>query len=164
MAECDVTAKLLRTLFHYDPATGIFTNRVARKRARPGQPAGCLVKTGYVMIGIGGRLYRAHRLAWLYMTGEWPSERLDHKNRIRSDNRFCNLREVTNAKNMQNVATPHADNATGFLGVSRHGSGFRAQIMSEGRYVSLGTFRTAELASQAYWRAKEMLHAGAITD
>ena len=83
-----LTQSALKDILHYDPTTGIFT--------RYGNYTKCGSKSyqGYILIGIGSKMYYAHRLAWLYMTGEWPSNEIDHKNRIRDDNRWKNLREA----------------------------------------------------------------------
>jgi hypothetical protein len=77
----------------YDPDTGWFT--------RNGERAGSLYSNGYRHIYIGGKRYKEHRLAFLFMTGEMP-EQVDHINRNRSDNRWHNLRPVTSRQNMEN--------------------------------------------------------------
>lgn len=161
MADADLTAVRLRELLDYDPETGDFTNRITRNNngARAGEKAGTL-SNGYVAIGLDGVNHRANRLAWLYMTGEWPKAFVDHKNRIKSDNRWENLRELSNTQNMQNVAKPNANNSTGYRGVMPHGSGFRAQIVIDGKTRSLGTFRSPEQAHAAYLSAKVKHHPG----
>ena len=151
----------LRALFFYDPETGLFTRRVrTSNRVKVGDCAGSIDHKGYLKISFLGRQHYAHRLAWLYMTGEWPAGDLDHRNRSKQDNRWCNLRTVDNKTNHENCATPQANNRLGFLGVSRNGSGFGAGITVSGKQVWLGTFRTPEAASVAYFAAKERLHKG----
>lgn len=98
-----LTQDRLKTLLTYDPDTGIFVYAKARPKVQVGAIAGHVHKGhGYNQIKIDGKLYLAHRLAWLYVYGRWPQEQLDHINRIRTDNRLANLREVTNAQNCQN--------------------------------------------------------------
>src|SRR5712692_928690 len=115
---------------------------------------------GYLRIGICGGQYRAHRLAWLYMTGKWPIDQIDHKNAVKNDNRWKNLREATCAINNQNKRKALRNNRTGFLGVSRNGKGFIAQIKINEKRRNLGTYPTPELAHEAYLKAKRELHAG----
>jgi hypothetical protein len=86
----ELTAERLRELLNYDPDTGVFTWRVRPVHShRVGDIAGSVRTTrGYRLIGVAGRVYKAHRLAWLYMMGEWPKDQIDHINRDPSDNRF----------------------------------------------------------------------------
>ena len=85
-----ITEARLKERLHYDPDTGIFTwLKMSRQPKRLGSVAGGRCD-GYIQIYLDGLIYRAHRLAWLYMTGEWPVGYLDHKNGVRDDNRWCN--------------------------------------------------------------------------
>src|SRR5690348_8900862 len=94
----------LKELLRYDPETGKFFWLVrARRRSRIGDEAGSDHGQGYIEIGIEGRRYLAHRLAWFYMTGEWPPEMVDHKDLCRSNNRWANLRLATHGQNVQNT-------------------------------------------------------------
>lgn len=87
----------------YDPDTGKFTFAVdVGKRYKAGQEMGCVQTNGYVRIAVNKRQYFAHRLAWFYVHGEWPSVDVDHINRNRADNRLCNLRLATRSQNMRN--------------------------------------------------------------
>ena len=95
-----LTATELRSLLSYDPETGVFT-RLTGKHS--GKPAGCLSKKGAVQVYVRGRIYLAHRLAWLYVTGEWPKNQIDHKDRNPANNVLDNLREATHAQNSQNT-------------------------------------------------------------
>lgn len=111
----------LRAAIHYDPETGVFTRKVdAGTRWRAGQECGCIDRadnstSGYVKVHVLGRKYKAHRLAWFYMTGRWPGP-LDHINHDRADNRWANLREVEQADNARNRAK-NRNNTSGFRGV-----------------------------------------------
>ena len=118
MASPSLTQSQLKELLHYDPDTGIFTNLVTRNgRALIGDQAGYLRPTGYVIITLNYKRYRAHRLAWLYMYGVWPKDQLDHINRVSHDNRIANLREVSNSENQQNSGI-QTNNTSGHKGVS----------------------------------------------
>lgn len=165
MASADLTAARLRELLHYDPETGIFTWRVDRGpggcAARAGDQAGHLGKQqGYILIGIDGQLYLAHRLAWLYVHGVWPTKLLDHEDTDRANNRIRNLREATRQFNCENIRTPNKNNKTGLLGVSPHKNRFAAVIHTNYRKRHLGLFDTPEEAHAVYIAEKRRIHAG----
>jgi hypothetical protein len=108
-----LSADKLRTLLRYDPETGFFTWKATRRGCSPSSNAGTVSKdTGYRIIVIDYRQYRAHRLAYLYMTGAWPAEEIDHRNGVRDDNRWVNLRHATVAQNCRNSRL-RADNTSG---------------------------------------------------
>ena len=119
----------------------------------PGTKAGTVLANGYVHIGFCRRYYKAHRLAWLLMTGSWPSALIDHVNGVKSDNRWSNLREATRTQNAANARLA-VHNSSGFKGVSFHArrGRWQANIRTEGRYRYLGLFDTAEEAHAAYSR------------
>lgn len=156
-----VTAERLRQVLQYEPTTGRFTRVLACPGKRAGSPTGNLRENGYVRICIDQRDYRAHRLAWLYMTGEWPTTDIDHINGIPNDNRWQNLRVVTRAVNCQNRRQAHSNNkSTGVLGVSKDRGRFVASIFVDGRNKRLGRYRTVAEAEAAYVRAKREHHPG----
>jgi hypothetical protein len=98
-----LTEERLRELLHYNQETGLFTWRLWRgNTALAGGIAGYVAKGGYVQISVDGLDYRAHRLAWLYMTGRWPFPQCDHEDRDRSNNKWGNLREATRTENPRN--------------------------------------------------------------
>ena len=100
MNQNSLSQKYLREALHYDPDTGIFTWKVATASCvKVGAEAGCVKNDGYRAIGMGGKSYKAHRLAWLYVHGEWPKEQIDHINHIRTDNRMENLRPASGGEN-----------------------------------------------------------------
>jgi hypothetical protein len=145
-----ITAERLRELMHYDPGTGQFTRLVALPGHPAGQQLGALLQNGYLAIRINYVLYLSHRLAWLYMTGEWPKGLLDHRNRNKADNRWSNLRPATRGQNAYN-STIRCDNTSGFKGVSSHTGGrWRASMQIDGIQRHIGTFDTAEEAAEAY--------------
>lgn len=153
-----VTQERVRYLFRYSRKTGLFVRRAKsgpRSQAKLGEVAGHKSKKGYVVIKINENAYKAHRLAWLYVTGKWPEDQIDHKNHVRHDNRWKNLREATNAANQQNRNRPRKDNGIGLMGVSRNRSGFKATIQ-----IHLGTFSSKKAAHAAYLKAKRELHTG----
>jgi hypothetical protein len=141
-----LTASELKTVLHYDPETGEFIWLVTNGRKR--REAGSIDPDGYRRITVNGRAYQASRLAWLYMTGDWPRETVDHKNRIPLDNRWENLREATRQEQTFNRKV-RSESASGFKGVRAHGKKFRADIKVGGRSVYVGTFDTPEAAFAA---------------
>ena len=159
-----VTQTRLKELMDYCPDTGIFTWKIANgRRIHVGDFAGSVVKKGYVVIGIDGRVYRAHRLAWLYVYGKWPEKYIDHINGSMTDNRITNLRDVDNSTNMENLQCATLRNKSSrILGVSKQSpkKRWRAQITIKGKNVHLGYFDTAEEASNAYVTAKRQFHVG----
>lgn len=166
MSNCNstLTAERLRELFTYNPETGVFTNRISRSpRAMSGMVAGSRNEHGYLVIRIDWAIYKAHRLAWLYIYGVWPLGLLDHKNRIKDDNRIDNLRSADKTINGQNKIAAQANNKLGLLGVTLHFDGhYRATIQHDNKQRHIGLYDTAEEASAAYEKAKIELHAGAV--
>ena len=95
-----ITQERLKQLYRYEPDTGRFIRIYSKQRPDTiGRIAGAPHGNGYLEITIDGRTYYAHRLAWLYMTGAWPKGQIDHKNCIRYDNKWENLRDCTPALN-----------------------------------------------------------------
>lgn len=154
---------VLKEYLHYDPDTGVFVRLIPNGGVKRGQIVGYLDKTtGYLRINVNGCLYYAHRLAWLYMTGEQPKE-IDHKNGIRSDNRFLNLRNVSRKINCENQRSARKDGTSGYLGVSKLKNGkWRAHITTNGKFIALGMYFTAVEANQAYITAKRQIHTGGL--
>lgn len=155
-----MTRDLLKKLLGYDQETGVFTWR-PRPRVRAGKIAGHQRIDGYIEIRVNRELHLAHRLAWLYMTGEFPKEHTDHINGKRDDNRFANLREATNSLNMQNQKKATKRNASGFLGVQQNCGGRHQGVLTlNGKRHRFGTFDTPEQAHAAYLVGKRRLHPG----
>lgn len=147
-----LTAEQLREILRYDPETGLFVWAMARgKKTAKGKAAGSLDNYGYIVIRFDGSLWKGHRLAWLYMTGEWPVCVVDHKNGICSDNRWNNLREASKGLNAANSKLA-ANSRTGFKGVSKHKKVemWVAQITVNQRNIYLGLFRTPQEAHSIY--------------
>lgn len=159
-----ITQDQLKRVMSYDHTTGIFRWAIKpRQRSRPamGSEAGGInTTTGYKTIQIDGRRYQAHRLAWLYMTGEWPIEDIDHINNNKADNRFENLRQATRSQNHHNKG-PMPFNTSGYKGVTFHkGAGkWMARVADvDGSQIYLGLFPTPEAAYEAYCHAAKRLH------
>ena len=158
MAKADLTAERLRELLNYDPETGVFTWRVRRSQmCKPVMLAGDFNTDKYWRIGIDGAQRPAHRLAWLYMTGEWPSHTIDHINGVRHDNRWCNLRDIPFQENMLNQHTQRKSKS-GLRGAYPFGSRWYSLISVKGEKIQLGTFDTPEEAHAAYISAKAKYH------
>lgn len=146
-----ITIEQLKSLFTYNPITGIFTWNYGITYAITQN------EKGYVLIRIHHKYYRAHRLAWLYMTGDWPKGQIDHDNNIKNDNRWENLREANNQLNHYNLLKPK-NNTSGAKGVRKVKNGkFQARIKHNQKEIYLGLYETLELASEAYLnKAKEL--------
>ena len=155
-----LTQARLREVLHYDEATGVFTWKVARGgRFRAGDVAGTVVKKGYIVITIDGRLHRAHRLAWLYVHGYLPPYQIDHRNHSPADNRIANLRTATQSENNKNMRLS-TKNTSGYKGVSwnKQAGKWKAYSTLNGKLNYLGYFTTAEAASEAYNRFAKQHH------
>ena len=153
-----LTQKRLKELLSYDPDTGEFRWRMTlNNRAPSGSVSGYVNHHGYVRIMIDKKTYQAHRLAWLYVYGEFVPE-LDHKNGVRSDNSISNLRPATRSQNLGNSRKP-STNRSGKKGVSWNESRqkWRADIQHNGRHIWLGRFDTSEAAHAAYCKAAREL-------
>ena len=157
------TYEKLRECLRYDEATGIFTWLIDRgKRVKAGNTIRATElrfgKNTYLSVCIYPKRYLVHRLAWFYMTGEWPTSLIDHENRNGTDNSWKNLREADHSKNAQNIAESHCDSATGILGVYPRRGRFTSRIFVNGKDRCLGMFDTADMAQAAYLAAKRELH------
>lgn len=160
----DITAELLREFIDYNQETGEFRWRFRDRKwfpddrawnswnkRFPGTVAGAVSNSNYLSISILYHDYQAHRLAWLYVTGEWPKDQIDHIDGVRLHNMFENLREVSNSENGKNQGR-NSKNKSGYMGVSwaKRDKRWKAQITVDGEKLRLGLFRTAEDAHAAY--------------
>lgn len=161
MADVILTAERLREVVHYEPSTGKFIRKVRlAQRHQVGDDACHPMSNGYLRVGIDSERYLAHRLAWLYVYGEWPDGEIDHINGNRADNRIANLRVGTHAQNMQNRRNAQAGSSHGVMGVYFHKQNRKwvaaVTVMKKTHYA--GFYDTPEEAHQAYLRAKRRLH------
>jgi len=159
MKKTKLTLERLKKVYLYDPGTGLFLRLEETPshggKAKVGSPAGANDGGRYVRIGLDGQIYRAHRLAWFYMTGEWPKDGVDHIDLDGTNNRWSNLRAATQSQNAANTRK-RRDNTSGFKGVSRTASGtWQACIWVKKRKICLGTFPTPQEAFSAYQIAAE---------
>lgn len=171
-------AEYVRECLDYDPETGVLTWKqrpVSHFEGSPtraaehlcaiwnaryaGAPAGSVYVVGYLVVKVDDRPYLAHRLAWTLVTGAWPTQQIDHINRVRHDNRWVNLREVTHSENNQNQRMSRS-NTSGHTGVYWHAltSKWRASIGLNNRQIHIGLFETLEEAVAARTAAKLKYH------
>lgn len=164
----NTTQAELKKILHYDPETGLFTWTTSRRRPiswiKPGDAAGHKCRDGYIRIMFSGKLHYAARLAFLFMTGEFPSGFVDHINRIKDDNRWINLRNAENkwSDNAQNVNVIK-NSKSGYTGVTYDKNPARikkwvANIRHNKKLIWIGHFHTPEEAHAAYLAKKRELH------
>lgn len=143
-----VTTERLNELLYYNHETGLWRWKVSKVSIYVGAVAGSRHPNGYILIGIDGFYYRAHHLAWFYMTGEWPPVRgLDHKDLDRANNSWSNLRRATVSQNMGN-RRKRSDNTSGYKGVYFVPKKGKWRVQVQGRHV--GYFAEIEDARDAY--------------
>lgn len=142
--------ELLVDLLTYDPETGDFFWK---------RPAGGFSPNGYRYIKVGAKQCLAHRLAWLYVHGEWPDALIDHIDGNRSNNRIGNLRKATHSQNGAN-AKRHSRNRSGYKGVSfdKSKNRWQASITVQNKQIHLGRFKTKDEARAAYMTAAKFHH------
>lgn len=167
-----LSASDIRKLLHYDEEVGVFTWKAREGADRTTKSwntryAGARadkvrLKDGYRQIGVMGKNYLAHRVAWVFMRGNWPIGLIDHINGVRDDNRGLNLREVSDKENNENIRKKRSDNRSGYLGVyfDKKSGKFRAQIRHNRAATTIGYFDDPAAAHKAYLLEKRRLHAG----
>lgn len=153
-----LTVERLREVLHYDPETGVFTSIIARGKLRKGAVLGTRTSKGYFEFTVEGAKRYAHCWAWFYVTGEWPSRQIDHRDTDKSNNKWGNFRLATNAQNHQNRTAPYKGNLSGLLGVHPRRNKYTARISVGGKQKYLGTFSDKHEAHTAYLKAKAELH------
>lgn len=160
-----ITQAYAKEHLDYDPETGWLTWKRLKEYNRhdrqfntkfAGKRAGTIDIHGYRQLKLNKKVYYAHRIIWLWWTGEWPKEQIDHINGIPDDNRISNLRDVTHFKNQQNRTKPNKNNKSGHIGIDycKRENKWRARFMVEGKVNNLGLFSSLESAKLAYESAK----------
>lgn len=156
----ELTQECLKQILNYNPETGVFIWKIKpAQNIKVGQQAGCLNKNGYIQISILNKRYYAHRLAWLYTYGSFPTEHIDHVNGVRNDNRIKNIRVANRFENAQN-STKKKNNSSGYKGVNwdTARNKWRAKIMINGKSTHIGIFDKPEDAAKAYDVAAQQAH------
>ena len=155
----DITQEELKNRLDYNPLTGVFTwlHDKPNVKKKAGDSAGCKMNKGYIHINLNGKKYLAHRLAWLYTYGVFPSGFIDHINGDRDDNGIVNLRQVTNRENCQNnITVRNGDRLVGAHWSTKMQK-WKSSYHYNGKYHNLGVFNTAQEASKAYIEATQTL-------
>ena len=150
-----ITQSELKEVLEYNPDTGVFIWLKSNgPRAKVGNVAGWNINEEYIQISIYGKKYRAHRLAFLYMTGEWPKELVDHINQVKDDNRYINLREATVSQNNIN-SKKQKNNKSGYRGVywDNKNQIWRVQIKYKSKHKYLGRYTDIKEAAEVYKKA-----------
>lgn len=150
-----LTQERLKKYLLYDPETGIFTRVRTGKGCKKGDIAGHKARHGYVTISVENKPHYASRLAFLWMEGYFPENNVDHINRVRDDDRWENLRHVTQSCNMRNLSI-RSTNKSGVAGVhwSKKDRRWVSQISVNSKAESIGVFVNFKEAVQARWEAE----------
>jgi hypothetical protein len=154
------TQERLKEILNYDTKTGILAWKYRRdvppqwNTKNAGKITGCKNSNGYLLVNVDGKLHLAHRLIWMWVTGIQPKTYIDHIDRIKTNNKFSNLREATHYQNCVNRG-PQSNNTTGYKGVRKHYNKWQAGITVKGKFISLGTYNTPEFAHEAYKKAEK---------
>lgn len=157
----EITVDKIREMFYYNRSNGMILARFSAPGKLPWRDAGTKSKNRYKIVSIGGIYISAHRLAWAYVYGEFPSGIIDHIDGDVSNNSISNLRIADKTKNAENQRRPHINNKLGVLGVYLRKNGrYNAQIKVNGKKIHLGYYGTIEEAKNAYLDAKRMMHDG----
>lgn len=156
-----LTQERLKELFTYDKLTGVFTRRVPRGNQSAGATPGTKMHpNGRKYIYVDGNTYFSYRLAWLYVYGAFPKGEIDHRDGNKKNDSIDNLREATRETNSQNRKVAMANNKSGYLGVNKRGTRYRARIRVKGELINIGHFSTPQEAHEAYMNMKIKLHPG----
>lgn len=151
-----LTQETLKHCLTYDPSTGEFTwvNPIARG-VKPGEVAGNTNARGYRRVSVYGKSYLAHRLAFLYMTGDWPADKVDHINGCFSDNRWNNLRDATQQQNLRNT---RCHGVSGIKNVYKDHNRWNVKFSVDKKSTSYGSYKTREEAEERALAVRESLH------
>lgn len=152
-----LTQKILKHYLYYNPRTGEwFRIRVPRSSAVFQEKCQTQRLDGYCTVQLFYKVYKLHRLAWLYMTGRWP-KRIDHRDGNPANNKWSNLREATNSQNIANSKL-RKDNKLGFKGAYPHRKGWVSCIRHNKKLIYLGFYKTPIQAHRVYAAKAKELH------
>ncbi len=162
MATDDFSIEGLKSIIQYDRKTGVLRRIFDYGTCRPCNVVlNSVSKDGYIKVGVFGKTYSAHRIAWFYVRGRWPVGDIDHIDGNKTNNAFSNLREVSHSVNIQNQTKAHKGSASKLLGVSAAPFGkWVARISAGGKNKYLGHYKSPESAHEVYLEAKRKLHEG----
>jgi hypothetical protein len=156
-----LTRREVAKYLDYDSETGVLRwiglTSPQSRRIKIGEAAGHANTTGHLQIMLHKKMYMAHRLAWLLMTGRWPKDQIDHINGKHADNRWKNLREATQSQNTMNAKKRSAGDRLKGIYFNRTIKKYCAQIRLNGKATHLGVFKTPELAHAAYCEAAKKM-------
>lgn len=151
-----ITQRYLKQILHYDRGTGVFTWLITKGHyVKVGMRAGSVYNNGYRVIRIDRKAYLTSRLAWFYIIGRWPTKDLDHKNRVRDDDRFNNLREVTRSQSTHNRR--FKKNKLG-QNIYPIGKRYRVRFNFKRKMIHVGSFNTLAEAIAARNHAAKRLY------
>ncbi len=148
----------------YNQEKGIFTwNYDGTRGVKAGDVAGSKTKDGYIMLSVGGKKILAHRVAWLFVYGEFPYGNIDHINRNKSDNRIANLRNANHEQNAQN-RLKNSRNTSGYKGVTWHkrDQKWQSAITIKRKVIHLGYYQDPQDAYSAYIEASKKYQSHSI--
>ena len=155
-----LTQEYLKELFIYDGEDLIWKVKKAGN-IKIGSVAGSVDSYGYRVIRFDGKLYKAHRLIWLYRFGKFPNNQIDHIDQNRLNNKLNNLRDVTNQENQKNQSKSK-NNTSGVTGVYLHKltGKWVAQGMVDGKLLHLGFFtdKLDAIAARKSWEVANNFH------
>jgi hypothetical protein len=155
-----LSQEYVRHAFSYDPDSGeLLWRNPTSNRVKAGSIVGHVIRRGYRQVHLSIGSFLVHRIIWLYMTGELPTNRIDHRDGDTANNRWLNLREATPAQNRFNSKMP-STNKSGTKGIHWHASSKRwvAQLVVHGRTIRVGSFVDLEPARIAIANAKRKYH------
>jgi HNH endonuclease len=156
----ELTQERLKSIIDYNPETGIMRRKTTDKGYHAGDIVGTPIGRGYIQAEVDGQRVLVHRLAWLYMTGAWPTKTINHKNGNHRDNSFSNLRQASRSEAAAAGRTGKRTGASGVLGVSWNKSAgkWHVQAWAKGKPYYGGLFESLDEASQKAANLRKTIH------